>query len=72
LVRLDELHRRALALAVHRRSRAVSARPRIDATWPVAGGYPMIDGAMVLILALAVLAVLWVIVIYGSRFFGPR
>jgi len=51
-----------------RGARAVTTRPRVDAVWPVAGGYPMIDGAMVLVLALAVLAVLWVIVIYGSQF----
>jgi hypothetical protein len=32
----------------------------------------MIDGAMLLVLAVAVLAAIWVIVIYGSSFFGPR
>jgi hypothetical protein len=52
-----------------RGARAVTARQGIDATWP---GYAMIDGAMVLVLALAVLAVLWAIVICGSHFFGPR
>jgi ABC-type transporter Mla subunit MlaD len=32
----------------------------------------MISGIMVLVLAIAVLAVLWAIVLYGSTFFGPR
>jgi hypothetical protein len=32
----------------------------------------MIDGVMVPVLALAVLAAMWIIVIYGSTFFGPK
>ena len=32
----------------------------------------MINGIMVLVLAIVVLAVLWAIVLYGSTFFGPR
>jgi hypothetical protein len=32
----------------------------------------MIDGIMVPILAVAVLAVMWIIVIYGSTYFGPK
>jgi len=32
----------------------------------------MIDGAMVPVLAVGILAALWVIVLYGSQFFGPR
>jgi hypothetical protein len=32
----------------------------------------MIDGIMVPILAVAVLAAMWIIVIYGSTFFGPK
>jgi hypothetical protein len=32
----------------------------------------MIDGVMVPVLGLAVLAVLWIVVLYGSAFFGPK
>jgi hypothetical protein len=32
----------------------------------------MLDGIMVPILAVAILAALWVIVIYGSTYFGPK
>jgi hypothetical protein len=32
----------------------------------------MIDGVMVPVLAVCVLAALWAIVLYGSQFFGPR
>jgi hypothetical protein len=32
----------------------------------------MIDGAMMPVLAVAILAAIWAIVLYGSSFFGPR
>lgn len=32
----------------------------------------MIDGAMVPVLAIVVLGVVWGVVLYGSRFFGPQ
>jgi hypothetical protein len=32
----------------------------------------MVNGIMVLVLAIAVLAILWAIVLYGSTYFGPR
>lgn len=32
----------------------------------------MINGIMVLVLAIVVLAIAWAIVIYGSTYFGPR
>ena len=32
----------------------------------------MIDGAMLPVLAVAILAAIWAIVLYGSSFFGPR
>jgi ABC-type transporter Mla subunit MlaD len=32
----------------------------------------MINGIMVLVLAIVVLAIVWAIVIYGSTYFGPR
>jgi hypothetical protein len=32
----------------------------------------MIDGILVPIVAIAVLAALWIIVIYGSSYFGPK
>jgi hypothetical protein len=32
----------------------------------------MIDGIMVLVIAVGVLAAMWAIVIYGSGFFGPK
>jgi hypothetical protein len=32
----------------------------------------MIDGYLVPVLALAVLAAMWIIVLYGSTFFGPK
>jgi hypothetical protein len=35
-------------------------------------GTMMIDGVMVLVLAVGVLVALWAIVIFGSGFFGPK
>jgi hypothetical protein len=32
----------------------------------------MIDGMMVVVLAFGILAALWIIVLYGSSYFGPR
>ena len=32
----------------------------------------MIDAAVLPIFAVAVLAVVWAVVLYGSRYFGPR
>jgi len=32
----------------------------------------MINGIMVLVLAIVVPAIVWAIVIYGSTYFGPR
>jgi hypothetical protein len=32
----------------------------------------MVDGIMVLVLAVGVLAAVWIVVIYGASFFGPR
>jgi hypothetical protein len=32
----------------------------------------MIDGMMVVVLAFAILATLWIVVLYGSSYFGPR
>jgi hypothetical protein len=32
----------------------------------------MVSGPMVLLVALAALATIWVIVLYGSTFFGPK
>jgi len=32
----------------------------------------MLDGSMVPLVALGILAAIWVVVIYGSRFFGPK
>jgi hypothetical protein len=32
----------------------------------------MVDGAMVPFIAVGVLAAIWVVVLYGSSFFGPR
>jgi hypothetical protein len=32
----------------------------------------MLDGATVLVASVGVLAVLWIIVLYGSRYFGPK
>jgi hypothetical protein len=32
----------------------------------------MVDGVMVPVLAVGMLAMLWIIVLYGSRFFGPQ
>ena len=37
----------------------------------VGGGY-MVDGAMVLLVAFGALVAVWGIVLYGSRFFGPK
>ncbi len=31
-----------------------------------------VDGAMVLVIAFGALALIWVVVIYGSGFFGPK
>ena len=32
----------------------------------------MLDGPMLLVAAVAVLAAFWVVVLYGSTYFGPR
>jgi len=32
----------------------------------------MLDGVMVPVLAIGVLALIWVVIIYGSSFFGPK
>jgi hypothetical protein len=32
----------------------------------------MLNGPIVLVLACAILVVIWIIVIYGSMFFGPK
>jgi hypothetical protein len=32
----------------------------------------MIDGMMVVVLAFVILAALWIVVLYGSSYFGPR
>jgi hypothetical protein len=32
----------------------------------------MVEGAMVLVVAIATLAVIWAVVLYGSTFFGPK
>jgi hypothetical protein len=32
----------------------------------------IVDGALVPVIAVGLLAVVWSIVLYGSRFFGPR
>jgi hypothetical protein len=32
----------------------------------------MLDGIMVPIVAIVILAALWIIVIYGSSYFGPK
>jgi hypothetical protein len=32
----------------------------------------IMDGALVPMIGIGLLAVLWAIVLYGSRFFGPR
>jgi hypothetical protein len=32
----------------------------------------MLDGAMVLVVAVATLAVIWAVVLYGSTYFGPK
>jgi hypothetical protein len=32
----------------------------------------MLEGSMVLVVALGTLAVLWAIVLYGSTYFGPK
>ena len=32
----------------------------------------MVNGVMVLVIAVAVLAAMWLIVLYGSSFFGPK
>ena len=32
----------------------------------------MVDGMAVLVIAVGVLAVIWVVVIYGSSYFGPK
>ena len=31
----------------------------------------MVDAALVPIVAIGILAILWIIVLYGSRYFGP-
>jgi hypothetical protein len=32
----------------------------------------MVEGAMVLVISVVILAAIWAIVLYGSSFFGPR
>jgi hypothetical protein len=32
----------------------------------------IVDGAMVPVIAIGFLAVIWVVVLYGSRYFGPK
>ena len=32
----------------------------------------MVDGMMVLVIAFGVLAALWIIIFYGSSYFGPK
>jgi hypothetical protein len=32
----------------------------------------MVDGMAVLVIAVGVLAAMWVVVIYGSSYFGPK
>jgi hypothetical protein len=32
----------------------------------------MLDGATVLVTSVGVLAVIWIIVLYGSSYFGPK
>ena len=32
----------------------------------------MVDGMAVLVIAVGVLAAIWVVVIYGSSYFGPK
>ena len=46
----------------------------IPETWgnSCRGGNDMLDGIMVPILAIVILAALWIIVIYGSSYFGPK
>jgi len=31
----------------------------------------MVDAALVPIVAIGILAILWIVVLYGSRYFGP-
>ena len=31
----------------------------------------MVDGPLVPIVAVGILAILWIVVLYGSRYFGP-
>jgi len=35
-------------------------------------GDMMLNGIVVLVLAIAVLAAIWALILYGSTFFGPR
>jgi hypothetical protein len=32
----------------------------------------IVDGALVPIIAIGLLAIIWVVVLYGSRYFGPK
>jgi hypothetical protein len=32
----------------------------------------MVDGIMVPFIAIGLLAVIWIVVLYGSRYFGPK
>jgi hypothetical protein len=32
----------------------------------------IVDGAMVPVIAIGILAIIWVVVLYGSRYFGPK
>ena len=52
------------AIALHR---VKSKKAERSGRWKM-----MIDGIMVPVLGLAVLAALWIVVLYGSAFFGPK
>jgi hypothetical protein len=52
------------AIALHR---VKSKKAERSGRWKM-----MIDGIMVPVLGLAVLAALWIVVLYGSTFFGPK
>jgi hypothetical protein len=72
-LRLSALRRGAASAA----AAAVGSRPdaicSAQSAAKLAGEEPMmINGIMVLVLAIVVLAILWAIVLYGSTYFGPR
>lgn len=61
--------------AVHERLIATTqpcGRERHGGGKAVEGGLKMINGITVLVLAVGVLAAIWIIVLWGSSFFGPR